>query len=82
MKTFKTIIFILSVILYIISFRTLKTRILRQRDAQIIKERWEGKRQKEIQKLLDAEHARGYGKMVVDGRMKEYEPYTSMSIRK
>lgn len=82
MKTFKDIVFILSVILYIVSFRTLKTRALRQKDAQILKERWEGKRQKKIQQLLDEEHSRGYGRMAIDGRMKEYEPYTALSLRK
>lgn len=81
MKTFKNIVFILSVILYIVSFRTFKTRALKQRDAQILKERWEGKRQQKIQQLLDAEHARGYGVMAIDGKIKEYEPYTALSLR-
>lgn len=72
--------FFLSVILYVISFRLIKTRILRER-ARAYKQKWET-RKAETQRLLDEEHASGKGVMFVDGRTKYYDPYTSATINR
>lgn len=72
--------FVLSVLLYVISFRLIKTRILRER-ARVYKQTWET-RKAETQRLLDEEHATGRGVMFIDGRTKYYDPYTSATINR
>ena len=81
MKILKNIILGLSIILYIISFRTIKTKSLKRRSAAYLKERWEGKRKCMMQELLDEEHSRGYGVVYLTGKVKRYEPYTALSLR-
>lgn len=72
--------FFLSVILYLISFRLIKTRILRER-ARAYNQKWET-RKAETQRLLDEEHAKGQGVMFIDGRTKYYDPFTSATINR
>lgn len=71
--------FILSILLFLISFRTIKTRVLKRYAAQRRKE-WKVHKE-EIQRQLDAEHKTGVGTMVIDGRLKTYDPYTAASLR-
>lgn len=79
-QVINNISFFLSVLLYVISFRTIKIRILRER-ARAYKQKWET-RKAETQRLLDEEHASGRGVMFIDGRVKHYEPYTSATVNK
>ncbi len=72
--------FVLSVILYVISFRLIKTRTLRER-ARAYKQKWEA-RKAETQRLLDEEHAKGQGVMFIDRRTKYYDPYTSATVNR
>lgn len=72
--------FVLSVLLYVISFRLIKTRILKTR-ALAYDKKWK-ERKAETQRLLDEEHAKGQGVMFIDGRTKYYDPYTHATINR
>lgn len=78
-KAINDISFILSVLLFLISFKTIKTPILKRHAAERRKA-WKAHKEK-LQKELDEEHKTGTGKMYIDGRIKRYDPYTSVSLR-
>lgn len=72
--------FILSILIFTVSFRTIKTRVLKEH-AREYQKKWE-KQKQEMQRLLDEEHATGQGVMFIDGRTKFYDPYTLATLRK
>lgn len=70
---------LLGIAIFYLTFKRYRTKAVRLRAAINTQRRWQ--QQLEMQKALDAEHSRGEGVRVIDGKMKFYEPYTAASLR-
>lgn len=79
MKTKSTFRLALGIAIAILSGKRIITSTVK---AELAHKREEWNRKKhEIQTLLDEEHASGRGIMLVDGRVKHYDPFTSKTVR-
>lgn len=79
MKKYNTFRLVLGILIALISGKRIITPTVKARLA-LKREEW-NKTKNEIQTLLDEEHSKGRGIMLVDGRVKHYEPFTSQTVR-